>query len=47
MLSADLLGTLKASGHPEYRSINDTMYLFPDKVVGYGPDRSKPIFAKG
>jgi hypothetical protein len=47
MLSADLSGTGNASGHPEYMSINEIIYLFPDKDVGYGPDKSNPTLAKG
>ena len=46
MVLALLSGTAKASGHPLYLSINPTIYLFSDKLVGYGPDTSNPILAK-
>ena len=29
------------------KSINPTIYVFPDKDVEYGLDKSNPIFAKG
>jgi hypothetical protein len=41
-----LFGTTKASGQPLYKSINPTIYVFPDKDVEYGLDKSNPIFAK-
>jgi hypothetical protein len=42
-LSVVLAGTLNASGQPEYKSIKPIIYLFPDRVVGYGPLTSTPI----
>ena len=46
-MSAVLSGTAKASGQPLNLSINATMYLLPDKVLGYGPDKSRLTLAKG
>lgn len=33
----------KASGYPDQMSIKETMFLFPDKAVGYGPAKSSPV----
>ena len=41
------VGTEKASCQPLYQLTNPIMYLLPDKVFGYGPETSKPNFAKG
>ena len=46
-LSAVLSGTAKASGQPLNQSTKAMMYLFPDTVVGYGPERSLLSFAMG
>lgn len=40
MLLADSLGTGNAH-------TNDMIYLFPDKVVAYEPDKSSPTLVKG
>ena len=45
-VSAVLSGTGKASGHPLYQSTNATIYLFPERDVAYGPDKSKDNFWK-
>ena len=47
IVSAVLSGTAKASGQPLNLSTNATMYLLPDKVLGYGPDKSRLTLAKG
>ena len=46
-VSAVLSGTANASGQPLYQSTKAIIYLFPDKVVGYGPQRSKLTLAIG
>ena len=47
IVSAVLSGTAKASGQPLNQSAKATIYLFPDNVFGYGPDKSRLNFAKG
>ena len=42
-----LSGTAKASGQPLNQSTKVMMYLFPDNVVGNGPERSRLSFAIG
>ena len=46
-VSALLSGTAKASGQPLYQSTKLIVYLLPDKVVGQGPETSRPNFANG
>ena len=46
-VSAVSSGTAKASGQPLYQSKKAMIYLFPDRLIGYGPGRSKLSFAIG
>ena len=45
-MSAVLSATAKASGHPLYQSTKAMIYLLPESVLGYGPDKSRLHFAK-
>ena len=47
MTELDFSGVGKHSILPEYIQMKETMYLFPDKLSGYGPLTSKLTLPNG